>query len=122
LKIIINNQRFAFSGECNLNRFRYRLTIKYQQECVIVRIAEKRTFKANSRLCGLVGRELAPSVEDPGRVKSKTKKLAPVAFLLSVHDLKPKAGHLKIRLESGPVTADMTTTVVYNYKLLINDI
>jgi len=26
------------------------------------------------------------------------------------------------RLESGPVTADLTTTVIHNYKLLINDV
>jgi len=26
------------------------------------------------------------------------------------------------RLETGPVTADMTTIVVHNYKLLINDV
>jgi len=28
----------------------------------------------------------------------------------------------KTRLESGPVTADLTTTVVHSYKLLINDV
>jgi len=30
-------------------------------------------------------------------------------------------GTLKPLLESGPVTADLTTTVVHSYKLLIND-
>jgi len=30
--------------------------------------------------------------------------------------------HLKTRLESAPITADLTTTVVYSYKLLINDV
>jgi len=30
--------------------------------------------------------------------------------------------HLKTRLESGPVTADLTTTVVHSYQLLINDV
>jgi len=30
--------------------------------------------------------------------------------------------HIKKRLESGPVTANLTTTVIHNYKLLINDI
>jgi len=30
--------------------------------------------------------------------------------------------YIKTRLESGPVTADPTTTVVYNSKLLINDV
>jgi len=29
--------------------------------------------------------------------------------------------HLKTRLESGPVTVDLTTTVVHSSKLLIND-
>jgi len=29
--------------------------------------------------------------------------------------------HHKTRLESGPVTADLTTTVVHSYKLLINN-
>jgi len=29
---------------------------------------------------------------------------------------------LKIRLESGPVTADRTTIVVHSYKLLTNDV
>jgi len=29
---------------------------------------------------------------------------------------------LKTRLESGPVTADLTTTVIHSYKLLINDV
>jgi len=28
---------------------------------------------------------------------------------------------MKIRIESGPVTADLTITVVYSYTLLIND-
>jgi len=28
----------------------------------------------------------------------------------------------KTRLESGPVTADLTTTVVHSSKLLINDV
>jgi len=30
--------------------------------------------------------------------------------------------HLKIWLEFGPVTADLTTTVLYSYISLINDI
>jgi len=30
--------------------------------------------------------------------------------------------HSKTRLESGPVKADLTTTVVHTYKLLINDV
>jgi len=30
--------------------------------------------------------------------------------------------HVKIRLRSGPVTSDLTTTVVHSYKLLINDV
>jgi len=30
--------------------------------------------------------------------------------------------YLKTRLKSGPVTADLTTTVVHNSKLLINDV
>jgi len=30
--------------------------------------------------------------------------------------------HLKTRLESGPVTADLTSTVVHSSKLLINDV
>jgi len=30
--------------------------------------------------------------------------------------------HIKIQLKSGPVTADLTTTVIHNSKLLINDI
>jgi len=30
--------------------------------------------------------------------------------------------HIEIRLESGPVTADLTTTVIHSSKLLINDI
>jgi len=30
--------------------------------------------------------------------------------------------HIKNRLESGPVTADLTTTVVYSSKLLINNL
>jgi len=29
---------------------------------------------------------------------------------------------LKTRLESGPVTADLTTTVIHSYKLLINKV
>jgi len=29
---------------------------------------------------------------------------------------------LKSRLESGPVTAELTTTVVHSYKFLINDV
>jgi len=29
---------------------------------------------------------------------------------------------IKIRIESGPVTADLTTTVVHSYTLLINDV
>jgi len=33
-----------------------------------------------------------------------------------------KHSTLKPRLESGPVTADMTTTVVHSSKLLINDV
>jgi len=32
------------------------------------------------------------------------------------------AGDIKTRLESGPVTADLTTTIVHNYTLLINDV
>jgi len=32
------------------------------------------------------------------------------------------AGTLKIWLQSGPVTADLTTTVVHSSKLLINDV
>jgi len=32
------------------------------------------------------------------------------------------AGTLIIRLESGPVAADLTTTVVRSYKLLTNDV
>jgi len=32
------------------------------------------------------------------------------------------AGTDKTRFESGPVTADLTTTVVHNFKLLINDV
>jgi len=71
--------------------------------------------------------------------------LAPVAALFSVHHLRPRAGlvgplsvtrwgivficgvvlrcagTLKPRLESGPVTGDLTTAVVHSYKLLIND-
>jgi len=30
--------------------------------------------------------------------------------------------HFKPRLESGPVTADLTTTVVHSYTFLINDV
>jgi len=30
--------------------------------------------------------------------------------------------HIKTRLESGPVTADLTTTVVHSYKLLTNNV
>jgi len=30
--------------------------------------------------------------------------------------------HCKTRLESGPVTADLTTTIVHSSKLLINDV
>jgi len=30
--------------------------------------------------------------------------------------------YLKTQLESGPVTPDLTTTVVHSYKLLINDV
>jgi len=30
--------------------------------------------------------------------------------------------HIKTQIESGPVTVDLTTTVVHSYKLLINDI
>jgi len=30
--------------------------------------------------------------------------------------------HPKTRFESGPVTADLTTTVVHSYKLLINNV
>jgi len=30
--------------------------------------------------------------------------------------------YLKTQLESGPVTTDLTTTVVHSYRLLINDI
>jgi len=30
--------------------------------------------------------------------------------------------YFKTRLESGPVTADLTTTVVHSYKLPMNDI
>jgi len=30
--------------------------------------------------------------------------------------------HLNLRLESGPVTADMKTTVVHCYNLLINEV
>jgi len=30
--------------------------------------------------------------------------------------------YIKTWLESGPVTADLTTTVVHSYKLLINDV
>jgi len=29
---------------------------------------------------------------------------------------------LKTRLESGPVTADLTTIVIHNYKVLINEV
>jgi len=29
---------------------------------------------------------------------------------------------IKTSLESGPVTADLTTTVIHSYKLLINDV
>jgi len=29
--------------------------------------------------------------------------------------------YIKTRLESGPVTADLTTTVIHSYKLLINN-
>jgi len=32
------------------------------------------------------------------------------------------AGTLKPRLESGPIAADLTTTVVYSYKLLEKDV
>jgi len=77
-------------------------------------------------------------------VKSKTEKLAPAASLVSVHHLRPKTWivgpesfetvwvgyhaylqhgilecwhvHFKTRLESGPVTVDLTTTVVYSYR------
>jgi len=31
-------------------------------------------------------------------------------------------GVIKTRLESGPVTADLTTTLVHSSKLLINDV
>jgi len=32
------------------------------------------------------------------------------------------AGKLTTPLESGPVTTDLTTTVIHSYKLLINDV
>jgi len=83
----------------------------------------------------------------PGRVKSNTEKLAITASL--VHHLRPRIGlmvglasvysdwvgfqvylrhdtsmcwNIKTRLVSGPVTADLTTTVVHSYQLLINDV
>jgi len=30
--------------------------------------------------------------------------------------------HLKIRLESGPGTAELTTTLVHSYKLMMHDV
>jgi len=43
-----------------------------------------------------VGRAFTPSAEgqgfEPGRVNSKTEKLAPVASLVSVHHLRPRTG------------------------------
>jgi len=82
-----------------------------------------------------------------GQVK---EKLPPATSLVSVHHLRPRTWivgpvsfktvwvgyhaylqhgilvcwhmHFKTRLESEPVTADLTTTVVYSSKLLINDV
>jgi len=74
--------------------------------------------------------------------------LAPVVSLVSIHHLRPRAGligpasvlsdsvgyhvylqhgtsvcwHNKTWLKSGPVTADLTTTVVHKSTLLINDV
>jgi len=87
-------------------------------------------------------------VRTSGRVESKIEKLAPVAFLVRVHHLRPRSGlvrpmsvksdwvgyhvylrhgtsvcwHNKSRLESGSVTADLTDTVVHSYKSLIKDV
>jgi len=49
--------------------------------------------KILSRLGGIVSRALAPSVPRsefriPGRVKSKTEKLAPATSMVSVHHLR----------------------------------
>jgi len=72
--------------------------------------------------------------------------LAPVASLVSIHHLRPRAGLVglqfkvtggvsclsaawyfsvlafKPQLESGLVTADLTTTVLHSYKFLIKDV
>jgi len=90
-----------------------------------------------------VGRSLRvrrSEIRTSGQAKSKTEKL------VSVHNLWPRTGlvgpmsvqsdwvgyhvylrhvtsvcwHAKPYLESGPVTADLTTTVVQSYKSLIN--
>jgi len=67
------------------------------------------------------------------RVKSKTEILAPVASLVSPRHSSPRTmtggwehvylwhgtsvcWHTKTQLESGPVTADLATTVKYSYQ------
>jgi len=57
------------------------------------------------------------------RINTKNDKLAPVASPVSVqwHGTSV-CWYLTTRLESGPVTAKLTTTVVYSYKLMRNDI
>jgi len=62
--------------------------------------------------------------------KSKTEKVAPAASLVAftmgyyvyVRHGTSVYWHIKTRLESGPVTADMTPTVVHSFKVLINDV
>jgi len=91
-------------------------------------------FHIHQRGCRLGGSERERSgVRIPGRVKSKTKNLAPAASLFSVLHLCLEQGWfaqcqfkvtgwyfgvlaLKPWLESGPVTADLTTTVIHSYK------
>jgi len=99
-----------------------------------------------------VCRAFAPSAEGRGsnqcRINSKTEILTPVASLVSAYHLRLRerlvgpvsvesdwvgyhvylrhgtsmCWNLKTRLESEPVTGDLTTTVVHSYNLLIDDV
>jgi len=100
------------------------------------------TLLVKDCLSGLLGRTIASSLEGRwftpfGWVNSKTENLAPVASLVGVHHLRSRAGlvgpvsvycdwvgyhvylwhctlryYFKTWLESGPVTVDLTITVI----------
>jgi len=55
-------------------------------------------FIKSRRLGGQVGRAFAPNAEGRGFVKSSTEKWTHVAFLVSVHHLRPETGLI------GPVS------------------